>query len=193
MTDQPRLIKRGRAAASALATIGLSIMMAAPTQASTSPKVPVTFRFNAQFFLPAPKYIPPGFTPSDVRVFGNNEISLDYAAPKIDPYGTAQLWFQEYVSRPAFSSNLCAALRSNIALHGNARAVYCVYYDGPTTLYGLFYKAVNQANQPTWIWEEVNYPHKPMSSVNLRQWEAELVKIANSIVHDGWSLSAGKP
>jgi len=192
MTDQPRPIKQGRAAAAALATIGLSFMMAAPTQASSSPKVPATFKFDAQFFLPAPQYIPPGFTPSDVRVFGNNEISLDYTATKIDPYGTAQLWFQEYVSTPAFSPTLCTALRSNVALHGNARAVYCVYYDGPTVLYGMFYKVVNLEDQPAWIWEQINYPRKPRSAVNLTQWEETLIKVANSIVHDGWNLSAGK-
>lgn len=195
MTHQLRPARLQRATAATLTAIGLMLMMAAPAQAQggASPSVSRTFKIDAQFYLPFPKYIPPGFIPSDVRVFNNNEIALDYTAPKIDRYGAAELWFQEYVSSPAFSPTLCSALRSDVTLHGNARAVYCVYYDGSTALYGLFYKAVNLEDQPTWIWEQINYPHKPGSSVDLRQWEAVLVKIANSVMHDGWSLSTGAP
>ncbi len=55
------------------------------------------------------------------------------------------------------------------------------------------YKVVNLEDQPTWIWEQINYPRKPGSAVNLKQWRPALVKVASSIVHDGWSLSARKP
>ncbi len=157
---------------------------------STAP--PVTFNVNAQLYLPFPTYIPAGFTAEDVRIFGNNEVALDYIAPKIDRYGPAQLWFQEYVSRPPSLLGLCTALRTIVALNADARAIYCVYYDGPTTLYGLYYKAVS-LNQSTWIWEQVNYPHQPGASADLRQWQPELIRIAQSSVHDGWSLAQGAP
>ncbi len=153
---------------------------------------PVTFNVHAQLYLPFPTYIPPGFTGEDVRIFGNNEVALDYIAPKIDRYGPAGLWFQEYVSRPPSLSGLCTALRTVVALNADARAIYCVYYDGPTTLYGLYFEAVS-LNQATWIWEQVNYPHQPRASVDLRQWQPALIRIAQSSMHDGWSLAQGTP